>query len=277
MTIDSTKWDQVETWFKGGESAPASFGKIGKEIHVRKFEGGNLAFKIGKMKVAVNNFAKVKKSGKDPSTASFQWHGDLVKPYEDGLIQLPEYYRLKKGGKVIKAIAVDDVPAESQLTAVRFPEDVKRGFNFSRFITEPIVSPLHPDYAFKNEIVEAWKKPGPAAGPFTAKLSDGSSAVYYWYKFNEQPAILNSDMDDAERDLVQKRVEMLHSKWSLKDRFFPEPKQKLAGLDEGLILTPPAGLEVGYVPICVHQQRTDAKKMPRFGIKSRRSAFTVES
>ena len=28
-------------------------------------------------------------------------------------------------------------------------------------------------------------------------------------------------------------------------------------LDQGLIVTPPPGLEVGYVPICVHQQKAD--------------------
>ena len=210
------------------------------------------------------NFAKVKKDAKDPSTASFQWYGDLIKPYEKGLVQLPEYYRLEKDAKMIKAIAIEEVPKESELTTVRFPEDVKKGFNFSPFITEPIISPLHPNYTFSNEIVEAWSNPGPRSGPFIAKLSDGSSAVYYWYKFNEQPAILNSDIDDAGRDLVQKRVEMLHSKWSIKDRFFPEPKQKLAGLDEGMIVTPPKGLEVGYVPICVHQQSSDQKELPKF-------------
>lgn len=264
MTIDSTKWDQLEAWFKGGKAAPESFGEIGKEIHVREFEGGNFAFKIGDMNVSAGDFSKVKKSAKDPSTASFQWKGDLVKPYEKGLVQLPEYYRLEKDAKTIKAIAVDEVPKESKLTSVRFPEDVKRGFNFAPFITEPIISPLHPDYKFSNDVVEAWSKPGPTAGPFTAELTDGSNAVYYWYKFNEQPAILNSDMGDAERELIQKRVELLHGNWSSKAPFFPEPKQKLAGLDPGLIVTPPKGLEVGYVPICVHQQKTDGEELPKF-------------
>ena len=264
MTIDSTMWDRVESWFKGRRSAKASFGKVGKEIHVRKFQGGNLAFQIDKIKVDTSSFAKLKKNAKDPSTASFQWYGDLVKPYEEGLIQLPEYYRLKKGAKKIQAIAMDEVPKASKLTTARFPEDANEGFNFSPFITEPIITPLHPDYKFSNKIVEAWREPGPTAGPFTAKLSDGSSVVYYWYKFNEQPAILNSDMDEAERDLVQKRVELLHGHWSLKDRFFPKPKQKLAGLDEGLIVTPPKGLEVGFVPICVHQQESEKKDLPKF-------------
>ena len=264
MTIDSTKWDQLEAWFKGGKPAPASFGKVGKGIHVRQFKGGNLAFQIDKKRVSTTNFAKIKKDANDPSTAAFQWHGDLIKPYGKGLVQLPEYYRLEKGARTIKAIAVKEVPKESKLTTVRFPDDVKKGFNFSPFITEPIITPLHPDYTFSNEIVEAWKTPGPTAGPFTVELTDGSRTVYYWYKFNEQPAILNSDMDDAERNLIQKRVEMLHSKWSAKDRFFPEPKQKLAGLDEGLIVTPPKGLEVGYVPICVHQQSLDQKDLPKF-------------
>ena len=264
MTIDSTKWDQLETWFKGEGSAPTSFGKIGKEIHVREFKGGVLRFEIDKMRVDTSSFGKPTKDTNDPSAAAFQWHGDLVKRYEKGLIQLPEYYRLKKGDKMIQAISIKDVPKESKLTTARFPEDAKDGFNFSPFITEPIISPLHPDYTFSNDIVEAWHKPGPTQGPFSVELTDGSRAVYYWYKFNEQPAILNSDMDRAERDLIQKRVELLHGHWSHKDRFFPNPKQRLAGLDVGLIVTPPKGLEVGYVPICVHQQLSDQKKLPKF-------------
>ena len=70
-------------------------------------------------------------------------------------------------------------------------------------------------------------------------------------------------MDQAERELIQKRVELLHKHWSIKDRCFPEPAQPMASLDEGLILNPPKGMEVGYVPICVHQQ-TAGEKLPRF-------------
>ena len=70
-------------------------------------------------------------------------------------------------------------------------------------------------------------------------------------------------MDEAERELVQKRVELLHKHWSIDDRCFPDPEQPIASLDEALILTPPKGLEVGYVPICVHQDKA-GKELPAF-------------
>ena len=263
MTIDGTKWNQLAKWFAGDTKKPvsAAFGKIGKEIHLRKSKGGSLAYKIDKIPIKTSDFARSKIT-KDASAAAFEWSGDLIKK-QDGLVQIPEYYRLKKGAKSIEAISVDAVPAKSKLTKVRFPEDVKDEFRFAGFVSDPIRTPLHPNYQYRDKIVDAWRKPGPSAGPFVTKLSDGSQAVYYWYKFNEQPAILNSDMNEAERELIQKRVELLHRHWSSKDRFFPEPAQALASLDEGLIVTPPKGMEVGYVPICAHQQQAD-QKLPRF-------------
>ena len=263
MTLDSTKWDQFESWFEGGSPAPTEFGQIGKEIHLRKFKQGSLAFKLDKkIRVATGSFAR-SKNDKDPSAAAFEWHGDLVKRFDENLIQMPEYYVLKKGAKAAKAIPENEVPKQSELTSVKFPEDVKRDFKFSGFISEPIKTPLHPDYQFSNEITNAWTTPGPTAGPFVTKLSDGSKVVYYWYKFNEQPAILNSDMGKDERDLIQQRIELMHKHWSIKDRYFPDPVQPLAAMDDGVIVNPPKGLEVGYVPICAHQQNAN-EQLPEF-------------
>ena len=268
MTIDGTKWNQLTKWFEGDTKKPVSapFGEIGKEIHLRKFVGGNLAYNIDGTRIKTSDFARSKNT-KDVSAAAFEWSGDLIIK-NDGFVQIPEYYRLKKGAKAIEAISVDTVPAKSKLTSVRFPAGVKDKFRFPGFVTDAIKTPLHPNYQYRDKVVDAWRKPGPSAGPFVAKLSDGSQAVYYWYKFNEQPAILNSDMDDAERELIQKRVELLHRHWSSQARFFPEPAQELASLDAGLMVTPPKGMEVGYVPICVHQQKAD-QKLPKFEKVSR--------
>lgn len=263
MTIDSTKWDQLETWFAGGRAAPTSFGDVGSEIHVRNSKGGRLAFTFDKIRVNSSNFAERVKDH-DASAAAFRWHGELVEkmPSSD-LVKIPEYYRLKKGAKSIEAIPAREVPNESELKQVTFPEDVREDFKFDGFLSEPIMTPLHPDYKHSDAIVDVWKTPGPVAGPYVTNLSDGSQAVYYWYKFNEQPAILNSYMDDAERALIQKRVELIHANWSKDDHYFPDPEQDLVTLDEGLIVAPPRGLEVGYVPICVHQQKA-GEPLPNF-------------
>ena len=46
--------------------------------------------------------------------------------------------------------------------------------------------------------------------------------TYYWYRFADQPALLNADLTDAERESLQKRVEMLHKNWT-KDREYLPP------------------------------------------------------
>jgi hypothetical protein len=86
--------------------------------------------------------------------------------------------------------------------------------------------------------------------------------TYYWYRFADQPALLNADLTPAERELVQKRVELLHRAWT-KDRNYLAPPDAgaLAQLDPALILTPPRGMEVGYVPIATRQELAGTGKV----------------
>jgi hypothetical protein len=85
----------------------------------------------------------------------------------------------------------------------------------------------------------------------------------YWYRFADQPAMLNADLTPEEREQVQKRVEKLHRAWT-KDRNYLVPPDvgKLAELDPALILTPPRGMEVGYVPIATRQELAGAASRP---------------
>ena len=137
------------------------------------------------------------------------------------------------------------------VAAKEVPEDV--GLTRYRFET-PKEDPQEPRTT-PDDPASSWKKPGPKAGPFTVKLGDGSVLTYYWYRFADQPAMLNADLTPAEREMVQARVEKLHRAWT-KDREYLAPPDfgSLAAIDPALILTPPAGLEVGYVPIATHQQ-----------------------
>ncbi len=63
-----------------------------------------------------------------------------------------------------------------------------------------------------------------------------------------------------EREELQKRVELLHRHWS-KDREYlaPPASGQLADLDPALIVSPPPGLEIGYVPIVTRQEPSDRK------------------
>jgi len=112
------------------------------------------------------------------------------------------------------------------------------------------------DLVTPAEAESCWKKPGPVAGPFKVTLGDGSTVTYHWYRFADQPALLNADLTDQERETLQRRVEKLHRHWP-KDRNYLTPPSvgTLASVDPALIVTPPEGLEVGYVPLTTRQAR----------------------
>ena len=76
----------------------------------------------------------------------------------------------------------------------------------------------------------------------------------YWYRFADQPALLNADLTKEEREEMQRRVELLHRNWTKDREYLPSPFiGKLADIDPALIVTPPKGMEVGYVPIATRQ------------------------
>ena len=62
-------------------------------------------------------------------------------------------------------------------------------------------------------------------------------------------------------EALQVKVEKLHRTWT-KDREYLAPPTvgKLAALDPAQVLTPPKGLEIGYVPIATRQELAPAKK-----------------
>jgi hypothetical protein len=158
------------------------------------------------------------------------------------MVTLPEYYRLEKDKMDRErwvAVTPGNVPAETGLAKVVFPK--RRGAD-----RRPYVTP--------DEADSCWKKPGPVAGPFEATLGDGSVATYSWYRFADQPALLNADLTTADREALQKRVELLHENWTRDREYLPPPTVgKLADLDPAVLVTPPKGLEVGYVPIVTRQ------------------------
>ncbi len=243
-------WDAVQAWFEGGP--PASGVIDPKESIVHKFTGqGWATWRIYKnsesreqrARIAWDSFAYPKAF--DSATFGYRWNEELVtkKDTKDGpLVTLPEYYRLEKDdNNRTRWVVVQpkDVPAETGLADVRFGRPRGRP-------SEPYVTPDDPE--------SCWKKPGPAAGPFQAHPGDGTVVTYYWYRFADQPALLNADLTDDEREDLQKRVEKLHRHWT-KDRDYLAPPAigELADIDPALIVTPPPGLEAGYVPIATRQ------------------------
>jgi len=243
-------WDAVKVWFKGG---PAASGRIdSSEAVVQDIPGeGWSSWEIygpstpddEKVRVDWSSFATP--FAPDSSTFGFRWNSEVVTKTDtkDGpLMTLPEYYHLVKdnnGKERWIPVQPQDVPAETGLAEVSFSPPAGR-------TSEPYVTP--------DDAQSCWKKPGPVAGPFKAYPGDGSVVTYYWYRFADQPALLNADLTDEERERLQERVEKIHRNWT-KDRDYLAPPAigELAHIDPALIVTPPPGLEAGYVPIATRQ------------------------
>jgi hypothetical protein len=181
----------------------------------------------------------------DPTTYGYKWNDQLVSkvsaPNGDRVV-LPEYFRLQKNGEKDQWTVAkrSEVPAVTGLKELNFDRPTEHA-------PEPYDTPEAPESSFK--------KPGPVAGPFKARLGDGSAVTYYWYRFADQPALLNADLTKEEREQMQSKVEMLHRAWT-KDRDYLAPPTvgKLADLDPAQIVTPPKGFEIGYVPIATRQE-----------------------
>jgi hypothetical protein len=100
----------------------------------------------------------------------------------------------------------------------------------------------------------AWTRPGPKSGPFTAQLVDGSRVTYAWYRFVDQPSFRQYDWDEEKRAKLQAFVEKIHETWPTdRDYMAPPGRGALVTLDPALLVTPPPGLERGYVPIVTGQ------------------------
>jgi hypothetical protein len=253
-------WDGVQAWFGGGPTASGAVNSEGAALHEFPGRGGATwriypdgTAKEDKDPVAWTSFATP--FAPDKHTFGYKWNAQWVKRDDStdrALVVLPEYFRLGKDDKqkdVWSPIPASEVPAETGLTDVRF--DRKRNGPPKTYVT--------PD-----EADSCWKTPGPKAGPFKALPGDGSVVTYYWYRFADQPALLNADMTDAEREAIQKRVELLHRHWS-KDREYlaPPASGQLADLDPAMLVTPPKGLEIGYVPIVTRQELASADSTSR--------------
>jgi hypothetical protein len=145
----------------------------------------------------------------------------------------PQYY--KHVGEGCVAIAAADVPAETQLLKQQFPL-AKRG--------EPYTSPT----------TGVWSQPGPKSGPFTAKLADGSLVTYSWYRFIDQPSFQQYDWSEEKKAKLQAFAVKIHADWRIQQTYMPPPSHgTLVALDPALLVTPPKGLETGYVPIVTRQ------------------------
>ncbi len=253
-------WSSVQDWFKNGKAASGVIDmKESSEMAYANEGGTNWGITpVGKddphYEIDWNSFAKF--SAVSSNTFGFKWISQLASKTgsaSNPMVTMPEYYRLVKkvnGNLTWAAVQPNDVPSETGLKTVEF----KR----APLQNQPAYTTPLDDASLANA-ASSWKTPGPAkgAGPFKAQLGDGSTVTYYWYRFADQPALLNADLTAAEREQMQLRVEKLHKSWKIDQNYLPGATTgKLASLDPKLVVTPPAGLEVGYVPIVTRQEKT---------------------
>ena len=147
----------------------------------------------------------------------------------------PEYYKLKD--QVMEPVEIENVPQETNLVNQQFIE-----YNFKNSYQHVSVG---------NQSENGAKI---AAGPFNIELVDGSIVTYSWYRFIDQPALNRFNWSSSKREKLQDLVENIHSEWSVRKEFMSAPQLgELVALDSSLVLTPPKGLEIGFVPIATRQ------------------------
>ncbi len=246
----SSLWNDVDAWFKGGAVASGSVQPEQSFVHTLTGGGGAswALFTEGdsreeRIPIDWESFATSTKVG--DHVFGYRWDESFVRAGDDNpesLLTLPEYYRLITQGdrKRWVPIASSEVPEETGLQIARFEA-------FKRPKTDPYLTPEEP--------ASVWAEPGPVAGPFTVDLGDGSRVTYAWYRFCDQPAMRSADLTESQRLEIQRRVELMHRNWSSdRDYLQPPPEGELAALDPAVLVTPPDGFEVGYVPIVLSQE-----------------------
>lgn len=152
----------------------------------------------------------------------------------------PQY--LKQVGDQRVAVKQNAVPAETNLVQQTFaPPNTDDPANIYD----------HKNIA-KNPLWNKWVPNIPAQ---TAELSDGTRLTYRWYRFVDQPSIRNFALTKDEANALQALVVKLHKEWQGSNNFMPpQSNGDLVTLDPGQFVTPPPGLEYGYVPIVLKQE-----------------------
>lgn len=227
---------QVERWIGGGPPASGRFD--GHGALVPGCAARPLELRQGEEHLPIRGSERWAKTAVfDRTTFGLQWNRSVLSAWTEKQRRgsLPMFFR--QDGKEMTALVEGEAPAETGLKDARFPPATA---------TQSYTSPASGD--------NCWRRPGPKAGPFHTRLADGSYVTYYWYRFIDQPSLQNADLNDAEKARLQAIVEKIHAEWTTHKEYMPPPNiGTLATLDPALIVSPPRGLEVGYVPIAVRQ------------------------
>lgn len=164
----------------------------------------------------------------DNETAfGFQWDDK-----KEGIQELPSYF--KEEGDARRPVQESEVPHE--LVQSKFKSAGDTNFKFET-----------PAWWFEAAEVDPKE--------YTAELTDKTTVTYRWVRFKDQPAVKALKLTEEQRDKLQKTVEKIHKSCAAGSDFMAPPtKGELAEFDPGLLVNPPEGKEVGWVPLIVRQE-----------------------
>ena len=220
-------YDSFLAWRKGGQPADGRFDKKG--VWKSELRPNRLRFdQAGQDIKGVDRVFNTKVF--EGQVWGLEWKKNKLTP--EGVF--PQYFRQVDGHRV--PVAAKDVPLETGLHDKSF-----------RLAT--------PGAPFTSPGKGAWSAPGPAKGPYTVKLIDGSVVTYSWYRFIDQPSFQQYRWPEAKKKALQSIVEKIHRRWPIDRDYMAPPtgKRRLVSLDPALLVSPPPGLEAGYVPIVTRQ------------------------
>jgi len=224
--------DAVLNWRKGGPECSGRFDTASDACYMAEIKSSPISFRQTDEKKQLAGIEKVVQTAVfDNYTFGLQWNNSPISP--NG--QFPQYYKETTTGRV--AVAASEVP--DALRKKKF-SPAKNGDNYTS-----------PTTGF-------WTRPASVKGPYFTKLADGSKITYYWYKFIDQPSLQQYSQvwSEAMKADLQSIVEKIQAKWGVNQEYMPAPRdgKPLVKIDPALLVTPPKGMEVGYVPIVTQQE-----------------------
>jgi hypothetical protein len=224
--------DAVLKWRQGGPECPGRFDISPDACVMAEIRASPINFRQTKERKPLTGIDKVVQTAVfDSYTFGLQWNDSPLSPNGE----FPRYY--KETGSSRVAVGALEVPRP--LRAKEF-------------------SPAVNGNSYTSPATGSWANPGPAKGPYYAHLADGSRVTYYWYRFIDQPSLqqYKNVWSDSMKAELQTLIEKIQKSWKIDNEYMPPPRdgKLLVSIDPALIVTPPAGLEVGYVPIVTRQE-----------------------